>query len=410
MDMTTFKPTILFVDEEKFVLKALQRSFRKMRAEWDLRFAGNPSEALAALESTPMDVIVTETVFSDQSGLDFLALVRDQHPNSVRIILSGYADHNIVLQSVDLAHQYLAKPCEDDALKATITKAFMMKKLLDNDAIKQVVSKIDSLPSVPALYMELVQELESEDASISRVGDIIAKDMGLTVKLLKLVNSSFFGLPQRVTNPAKAVSLLGTEIVKAVVLTSGTFEKFKKLKFTGFSMDRMWEHAFTCAVFAKIIAQVKSLDRKQIDTAFMAGLLHDIGILLIAAHLPDEFTRILDLVQERGATTMAEAEMEVIGTSHAAVGAYLLGLWGLPDAIIDAVAYHHTPSQKETQEIHWALITHVANGLALAGPGLATPDAVVDGIDYEYLQRSNLLPELRVWKQACARYAAEPAG
>ena len=398
--------TILFVDEEKFVLKALKRSFRKMREDWDMRFAGNPSEALAALEDAPVDVIVTETVFTNDSGIDFLQAVREKHPQCVRIILSGYADRNVVLQSVDLAHQYLSKPCDDDDLKATITRAFVMKELLDNDAIKQIVSRIDSLPSVPALYIELVEELESEDASIAKIGDIVSKDMGLTAKLMKLINSSFFGLPQRVTSPAKAVSLLGMDLVKAIVLTAGTFEKFRKLKFAGFSMDQMWQHAFTCAAYCKLIAQTSGLDRKAADTAFMSGLLHDIGILLIAAHLPDEFSRILQSVNKNG-QPMDAAEMQVIGTTHAAIGAYLLGLWGLPDAIIEAAAYHHTPSHKPSRGLSPAVITHVADALANAGPCIQDPKGIVDNLDYEYLDRIGLLDDLKAWRSDCAAYFQE---
>jgi HD-like signal output (HDOD) protein len=402
-------PTILFVDGEKFVHKALQRSFRKMRDEWEMRFAANPSEALEALQSAPADVIVTETVFTDQDGMDFLQTVRDEHPESVRIILSGYADPNIILQSVNLAHQYLAKPCEDEALKATIARAFMIKELLGNDAIKQVISKIDSLPSVPSLYLELVEELKSEEASIAKVGDIISKDMGLTAKILKLVNSSFFGLPQRITSPAKAASLLGLDIVKAIVLASGTLDKFKKIQSPGFSMDRMWQHAYTSAVYAKIIAGDAGLDRKSIDTAFMAGLLHDIGVLLIATHLPEGFARILKHMHQNQ-TSMAVAEMQVIGTTHAAIGAYLLGLWGLPDAIIDAVAFHHSPGCKPGEGLSLAIITHAANALAHSGDGISDSQRVIDDIDYAYFQETGRLADLKSWQQACARHFEETSG
>ncbi|MGD9187533.1 MAG: response regulator, partial [Desulfobacteraceae bacterium] len=329
--------TILFVDEEQFIRNALKRSFRKMRGEWDMTFASSPNEALAALQEMPSDVVVSETIFSGEEGLDFLATVREKHPQSVRIILSGYADQDVVLQSVNVAHQYLAKPCEDETLKATIARAFMMKELLDDDALKQVVSKIDSLPSVPSLYLELVEELKSEDASIDKIGDIISKDMGLTVKILKLVNSSYFGLRQHISNPTKAVSLLGIDLIKAIVLTAGTLDKFQHLKFPGFSIELMWEHAMRSAAFAKIIAQDAELKRKDVDTAFMATLLHDIGKLLIAAHMPTQFSEILAQVGQQDGT-MRDAEMDIIGTSHAAVGAYLLGLWGLPDQIINAAA------------------------------------------------------------------------
>ena len=230
--------------------------------------------------------------------------------------------------------------------------------------------------------------------------------MGLLVKILKLVNSSFFGRPQRISNPAKAVSLLGLDIVKAIVLTCGTFDKFAKVKRPGFSMDQMWQHAYTCAVFGKIIAQNAGLDRKVTDTAFTAGLLHDIGILLIATHLPDGFSRVLKYVRQHQ-TTMATAEMQVIGTTHAAIGAYLLGLWGLPESIIDAVSLHHHPGRRPGRGLTPAVIIHIANAMANAGARLEAPSSIIDGIDYEYLQEIGQVANLKGWRALCAKYIQE---
>lgn len=398
--------TILFVDEEKFVHKALKRSFRKMREKWDMHFAAGPSEALEILNKNSIEVIVTETIFQGQSGFDFLKAVREEHPHSVRIILSGYSDRNVVLKTVDLAHQYLAKPCDDDTLKATIDRAVLIKKLLDHQPLKKIVSQIDSLPSLPALYVELVEELKSEDASIEKIGEIISKDIGLSAKIIKLVNSSFFGLRQQITNPAKAVSLLGLDLIKAIVLTSGTFDKFNKLKYPGFSLEQIWEHAMLTGTFAKIMARQSGLDRKDADTVFMAGLLHDVGKLLIAAHLPDSFSKINGLASWNS-ISMADAEIEVIGTTHGGVGAYLLGLWGLPDAILEAVAFHHTPSKMASTSSYCSGIVHVANALAGSGQASYQSQGIIDGLDYEYLQEADLLPNLELWKSACTDYLTD---
>ena len=392
--------SILFVDEEQFVHKALKRSFRKMRDAWDMRFVGSPQEAIQSLKKKSVDVIVTETVFSSQNGIDFLQDIRNEHPGSVRIILSGYSDQDVILKSVDLAHQYLAKPCEDDTLKATISRAFIIKTLLENAALKQVVSKIDSLPSLPALYIELVEELKSEDASIARVGDIISKDIGLTAKILKLVNSAFFGLPQHISSPAKAASLLGVDLIKAIVLTSGTFDKFERLKVRGFSLDDMWQHAMGSAACAKIIAQQSGFGRKDADMAFMSALLHDIGKLLIAAHLPEKFALVQNHIN-RHKSAVAAAEMAVIGTTHAAMGAYLLGLWGLPDPIIEAAAFHHDPGRMPSSRLNAAVIAHVADALAHAGPN---PSETIDGINYDFLNQAQLLPQFKLWQKACCDY------
>jgi HD-like signal output (HDOD) protein len=398
--------SILFVDEEKFVHKALKRSFRKMRQEWDMHFATGPAEALKILNKKAIEVIVTETVFQGQNGLDFLEVVREGHPNSVRIILSGYSDQDVVLKSVDLAHQYLAKPCEDDALKGTISRAFMMKELLDHRALKEIVSQIDSLPTLPAIYVELVEELKSDDASIETIGQIISKDIGLTAKILKTVNSSFFGLRQQITNPAKAVSMLGLDLVKAIVLTSGAFNKFKNLKYPGFSLEQMWDHAMLTGAFAKIIAKEGGLNRTAADTAFMAGLLHDIGKLLIASYLPNSFKMINKLTQKM-TIPMSIAEAKIIGTTHSSVGAYLLGLWGLPDDILYATAFHHFPDQQPASELNSTTIIHIANALAHNSNDIHQSQGIVDGLDYEFLQKAGHLKCVEQWKAACADHVID---
>ena len=391
---------ILFVDEERFVHKALQRSFRKMSGTWEMRFASSTQSAIEYLDDIPADVIVTETMFSSRDGIEFLETIRDSHPEAARIILSGYAGEEILLKSVDLAHQYLAKPCDHDTLRATITRAFIVKELLDDSALKQVVSKIDSLPSVPALYIELVEELKSEDGSIARVGDIIAKDMGLTAKILKLVNSAFFGLPQHISNPAKAASLLGVDLIKAIVLTHGTFDQFNHLRVPGFSLDELWQHSMSSAACAKIIAQRSGLDQPFAEAAFMSGLLHDIGKLLVAAHIPEKYMRIHRMIEKENVSA-AKAEKMILGTTHAAVGAYLLGLWGLPDGIIQATAFHHHPASQPALPINTATITHVANAVVKAGPAI---QETIDAVDSEYLENAGLLSQLSSWHQGCRDY------
>jgi putative nucleotidyltransferase with HDIG domain len=324
----------------------------------------------------------------------------------VRIILSGYSDRDVVLKSVDLAHQYLAKPCEDDELKATIGRAFKIKELINHPGLREIVSRIDSLPTLPATYIELVEELKAEDASIEKIGDIISKDIGLTAKVLKLVNSSFFGVRQQITTPAKAVSMLGLDLVKAMALSSGTFNKFKHLKVPGFSLEKMWEHAMRTSAFAKIIAREGGLDRRDADTAFMAGLLHDIGKLLIAAHLPDSFA-VINKLAEKISIPIFEAEEKVIGTNHSCIGAYLLGLWGLPQAVFDATAFHHSQHNWSGAKLNPATIIHIANALAECGEDIHQPQGIVNGLDYEYLEKTGLLVSLAQWKAACADYSTE---
>ncbi|MBI5064368.1 MAG: HDOD domain-containing protein [Desulfatitalea sp.] len=338
--------------------------------------------------------------------MDFLEAVRQAYPHAVRIVLSGYADRNVLLKSADLAHQYIVKPCDDDTLRATIARAFMLKELLDQAPLKQVLTRIGALPSLPARYDELAAALNAEETSVQRVADIVEKEPGLVAKLLQLVNSSFFGRPQRITSAVKAVSLLGLDLVRAVVLASGTFDQFKRLKGKAITIEAMWAHAAATAAIAKTIAQAAGLDAKAIDTAFTCGLLHDIGKLLIAAHLSGPFKEITARMRREGGS-MAASEMAIIGTTHAAVGAYLLGLWGLPEPLVKAVAGHHSPDTQGNGTLDMVTITHIANGFAKAGKGLADPRSPLEDLDYAFLQTAGLAEAVAQWRMLCARLTAE---
>jgi putative nucleotidyltransferase with HDIG domain len=403
--MTDADPSksILFVDGEQYVRKALKRSLRDMRGQWAMHFAGEPGEALQIMARGTVDVLITEMVFAGgPGGLEFLGIVRDHHPNTVRIILSGYVDRDITLQTVDLAHQFLAKPCDDDDLKGTIARAFLVRDLLRHEPLKRLTARIDSLPSLPALYAELVEALASEESSVQQVGAIIAKDPGLTAKILKVVNSSFFGLPQKVSTPDKAVGLLGLDLVQTIVLASGTFDKFEKVRLRGFSIEQMWDHAMATALMAKIIAREARLDPTEVDTAFMAGLLHDIGKLIVAANMPDDYHAVVAYMVANDCG-MASAEHRIIGTTHAAIGAYLLGLWGLPDPIIQAVARHHTPGTSSSQGLAADGITHIADAFANAGCHLGGTVAQDSRLDWTFVERAGLTGTIDAWQALCAR-------
>jgi HD-like signal output (HDOD) protein len=392
---------ILFVDKERFFLKAIKRSFRNSGNAWNLLLASSPAQALETAESVGVDVVITGLVFSGQSGLDLLNEFKNRHPQTMRIILSGHTDHDLILKSVDLAHQFLAKPCDDSDIIDAISRACMVKNLLDHEPLRMVATQIGALPSMPCLHIELVEELNSEDTSIEKIGDIISKDWGLTAKVLKLVNSSFFGPSQRITNPAKAVSLLGMDLVRSVVSKSNTFDQFNENGPKGFSVETLWEHATATAIMAKRISKYAGLDESAVEASFVGGLLHDIGKLVLAIHLPEKLS-IIAQHMDNSTAPMFQAETAIFGTTHAAIGAYLLGLWGIPFQIVEAAAFHHTPGKSKANGLSPATIVHVANAFANAGFQLNDCNDIIDGIDYEFLENAQLLDQFEQWRKVCA--------
>jgi HD-like signal output (HDOD) protein len=389
---------ILFVDDEPKILEALKRMLRPMRETWEMEFADGAEAALMDLHERPFDVVVTDMRMPGMDGAKLLSEVRDAFPQVVRIVLSGHSDQELIMSSVGQAHQYLSKPCDPELLKQTIGRACALRDLLSNQALTLLVSQMQTLPSLPSLYMELMHELESDEPSTKRIASIISKDPGMTAKILQMVNSAFFGLRRHVSSPADAVSLLGIDIVKSLALSIQIFSQFTSIRIPGLSLDEMWEHNMAVAVLAKQIAKAEEQSKQVIEDSFTAGLLHECGKLVLAARLPKEYGGMLELMKVTGLKVM-EAERIVFGATHPEVGAYLLGLWGLPDTIVEAVAFHQNPAQSPSEVFSPLTAVAVADYLV----GTANPSDVEAAVGVEeilpYLQRLKLDGRLAAWRE-----------
>lgn len=399
------KKKILFVDDELNVLDGLRRMLRSMRDEWVMGFAASGPEALEILERAPFDVVVSDMRMPGMDGAKLLSEVMRRYPEIIRIVLSGHSDEETILRSVGPAHQYLSKPCDAEVLKTTVGRACALRDLLNDDTLKRLVSRLDSLPSLPSLYVELMEELRSGKASMARIGEIISKDIGMTAKVLQLVNSAFFGLPRHVSSPTEAVVLLGIDTVKALVLSVHVFSQFEPAQLHTFSISELQRHSLATAARARSLTEVENLEPMLRDHAFMAGLLHDAGKLILAANLPDPYS---EVIQRASAEKLPlhEAEHRVLGVSHAEVGASLLGIWGIPDPIVEAVAFHHQPVACPHRSFSPLTAVHVANALEHRD---SDRHEAGSELDLDYLNNLGLSERLDSWRNsACEEAECNP--
>ena len=191
--------------------------------------------------------------------------------------------------------------------------------------------------------------------------------------------------------------------MKALLLSMQIFSHFDQQQEGAFALDVLWQHSLATSTCAKRIAQEQQSDRHVVDHAFMAGLLHDVGKLVLAANLPDLYSATLVQAQAQGTTVWA-AERALLGTTHAEVGAYLLGLWGLPDAIVEALAFHHCPSACPDQRFSPLTAVHIANAL------VHTEDSPEAGgtpaaLDSAYVAQLGLSERLPTWRPQPCRTA-----
>jgi len=388
---------LLFVDDEPKVLQGLQRQLRAMRNEWNMNFIGGGQQALDFMATNAVDVIISDMVMPGMDGSQLLTEVIKRHSNTVRIVLSGHADREAILRLVGPAHQYLAKPCDAEELRNAIARAFALRDLLCNERLKQLATRVKCLPSLPALHHQLTAEFQKEEPSIERIGEIISRDIGMTTKILQLVNSAFFGLPQPINNPTDAIMYLGLTTVRSLVLSLQIFSQFEQRLNPGFSLDVLAHHCWMTGVAARRIAEAERKELKVRDQCFLAGLLHDVGQLILAIGLPEEYARVVAAARERN-LSVGQAEQEYFGATHADVGAYLLGLWGLPNPIIEAVALHHCPSQCVVQEFSPVIAVHAADVFMHEQPGASTelPPPV---LDLAHLTSLGLADRIETWRK-----------
>ena len=341
---------IVFVDDELNILQAMGRSFHGMRNEWNMEFLSSGAAALDSLSKAPADVIVSDMRMPVMDGWQLLAEVKKRYPQTVRLVLSGHADPSSVMRAVGTAQLYLAKPCESGSLKAAIVQTQMLRQLLSSDRLALLVGEVGMLPSAPTAFQEILACLQNPAASLTDAAQIIGRDVAMTANIMKLVNSAFFGSRRPITTIDRAVAYLGMDTLGALVLGHGVFQSGVATGIDGFSLEQLWQHTEQTAAAARAIALSENLSGARADEAFLAAVLHDVGKVVFAtkaAALPNET---LDVV----------AQMEA---HHAEVGAYLLGLWGFPNSIVEAVAFHHTPNRASEKGFGLSGIVHVADRL-----------------------------------------------
>ncbi len=400
---------ILFVDDEPMVLDGLRRMLRGMRDEWEMEFATSGHDALKILDSGRFNVIVTDMRMPGMDGCQLLNLVKELHPQVVRIVLSGHTDKDMVLKSIGPVHQFLSKPCDAETIRTTVARVCSVRDLMQDEALIKVVSGVDSLPSLPKLYSEVADEVKSSEGSLNRIGEIISKDSGMSAKILQLVNSAFFGLPRQVTNPVRAVQFLGLDTVKALVLSVKVFSMFSRSDLTFYSADDLWRHSLRVGLCARAIAEQEKWGQESADEAFMAGLLHDIGKLILVEKFPEKCREVVDRV-DRTNCRIHEAEIDIFGTSHTQVGAYLLGIWGLSESITETVAYHHRPGSCPGPPFNTLAVVYLANIFEAKKPAGVEMEPAPE-LDTEYLERLGIAAgRVAIWRRLCVETDGEGDG
>jgi HD-like signal output (HDOD) protein/CheY-like chemotaxis protein len=400
---------ILFVDDDELILRSIERVLRRQQAPWELHFATDGDVALQLLSQKPFDVIVVDAQMPRMSGTGLLRRVQESNPGVVRILMSGHTGLEMLRSALPLAHQFVPKPYDAQQLTSTLENACGLRSILNLPELRTMVGASNELPSAPRTYVEISTALSDPHASTRTVADIVEKDIALSARVLQLVSSGFYGLPRQVSSIGGAVAFLGVEVIKAIVLSIEVSKMFPVSRaIPDFSIEILQRRSTLAAQLAKRLLGHESSG----DSVMIAGMLQDVGQLIFAARAAQRFGIALSSCT-RAKTPLYEAELELFGATHAEVGGYLLGLWGLPPRIVHAVAHHLEP-------VPGARVFDAAAALYVGNLLTQNPDVVAQevvparttAIDLSYLRTLGVAHQLEDWRRIAREMlavAASPA-
>lgn len=329
---------ILLVDDEVQVLKALMRAF--LDTEYEVYSAEGGKEALEMLEKEDFDLVISDMRMPNMDGYQFLWEVKGRYPKILRVILSGYADEEIVFKALqrNIAKLYIFKPWENEKLIKLVDQIFDTEELLKSSNLLALITNVEELPTIKVNYQRILSCIDGniEIADISR---LIEQDQSIATKLLHIANSAYYGI--KTGSVKQAVTYLGLSNVRNLVLSTSILDAFNQNSMPDGTAKNLWTHAF---VTNKILCFLyeQFLNKKLPETSMSAGLLHNIGTVLLLNIFK---TRYLQCVKtaEKEQINIVEAEKAAFGIDHQETGGYLLKWWELPFPIVEAALYHHDP-------------------------------------------------------------------
>ncbi|MEW6501984.1 MAG: HDOD domain-containing protein [Thermodesulfobacteriota bacterium] len=217
----------------------------------------------------------------------------------------------------------------------------------DKEKLRKALREIKNLPTLPGIVAKLSKMAENPDTTTAQMGQVIGKDHILAAKLLKLVNSAFYGFPQRISSLSSAIILLGFNVIKSLIISASIFEIMEDQDV------ELWQHSLGCAVVCNVVAKRMGVsDPEEISTA---GLIHDIGKVAVKMELPRQYAEINAIVKARQ-IPRREAELEVLGLEHSEVGSWLARSWNLPNKLVEPVAFHHDPGKAKEAKLAAAIV------------------------------------------------------
>jgi len=394
------KRRICFAGFGEAEVESLRPAAAELRSSWECVFCADGEAALAKLARDMFAAMVVDLRMEGMSGVGLLQLIAGDYPGVLRFALGDFSDREAVAGNLGAPHQFIARPLNLKELTSIIERSLALDAWLSSDKLRSFVPRLGRLPGLPSTYFEVLKRAESPNATVESVGEIIAHDPALTARLLQTVNSAAAAMGEKITNPVEAVSVLGMDTVKSLVLCLQVFNQSAPAVAASISLDDLWRHSFAAAQLSRKIALWRTSDARLASDAFTAGLLHRVGQIVLTTNMAQAYADIVSEARQEG-RSLPEMEQQKLGVTSAQIGAYLLGLWGMPLPLVEVAALCDTPGKSGGREFTLLTAVHVADVLAQEDRPLAE-GLIAPKLDQEYLKAMDLPGETAEWRKALA--------
>lgn len=337
-----------------------------LQGKYRIHTANSSDQAIALVRQQRFDVVATDLTAAGTDGLQFLSQVVFHQPDCPRIMIASEADR-VKIAGLLVGHRYFSKPCDIEALASLLLRLASFRDIVCNDKIRRLIGGLGSLPAPPETFLKLEKLLESRSASLQEVGDLVEQDPVLTAKLLQIVNSAHIGAPTRIFSVVAAVQMLGLAMVRILALGLHTFTAYNRRAGKTPPPSELWDHSLRVASNARRIARANRFQNATCERAFLAGLLHDVGRIVVYASSPQECREVNELVR-RCEVPSVIAEAQRFAATYADIGAYLLALWGIDEETTAIVQYLDRLEEYDGTDPYALAAVHVAHAADAGDP------------------------------------------
>lgn len=382
---------VLFVDDQPQILNGIKRMLRLKRDDWDVLCATSGQEALSMLESNKPGVIVTDMKMPHMDGADLLEEVRRRYPDMMRVVLSGYFEHEGFYRTAGSAHAYLMKPCDMNAIILTVERALNLKNFLNRPELLDCINNFTNKPSRPQIDDIIAHLLKKRATHIDFMASLSESGMDSD----RVLEEFLMSIPKEKMGSSITLNSIGIDRIRAILTRIHVLDRYSEILAMN---EELEDWGRKIARTAEALMLTKLNDTELLSDTYCAGLLAGLGIMVLWANEPGAYAEIEEKIHMTG-MSFCDAEKEVFGVTHGEVSAYYLHHWGFSNAVVETCAFHHRPLlRREDQAIQPALMVHLAETLQTNNHGLGFDQESGSETDMDYLNEYKLMSELDGWR------------